>query len=147
MLSYSIVALVVAIPLTAFVSGILAQTVGGFLNLTLPRFVLPPNVLAIQIVIGILTPLLAALLPILRGTSVTVHDAINDYGVGDAGSTDRLGRFLARIKGISQPLQLSLRNTFRRRARLVLTLITLVLGGMFFMTVGSVRLSLTSLIE
>ena len=60
-------------------------------------------------------PLLAALLPILRGTSVTVHDAINDYGVGDAGSTDRLGRLLARIKGISQPLQLSLRNTFRRK--------------------------------
>ncbi len=146
-LSYSIVALAVAVPLTAFVSGILAQTVGGFLNLTLPRFVLPPNVLAIQIVIGILTPLLAALLPILRGTSVSVHDAINDYGVGDAGSTDRLGRFLARIKGISQPLQLSLRNTFRRRARLALTLITLVLGGMLFMTVGSVRLSLTSLIE
>jgi putative ABC transport system permease protein len=44
-------------------------------------------------------------------------------------------------------MQLSLRNTFRRRARLILTLIMLVLGGMIFMTIGSVRASLTSLIE
>ncbi len=44
-------------------------------------------------------------------------------------------------------MQLSLRNTFRRRGRLALTLITLVLGGMLFMTVGSVRSSLNGLID
>ena len=51
------------------------------------------------------------------------------------------------IRGLSRPMQLSLRNTFRRRCRLALTLITLVLGGMLFMTVGSVRSSLNGLIE
>ena len=102
--------------------------------------------LVTQAAIGILTPLLAALWPVLRGTSVTVREAISDYGVGDGGST-RLSDLLLRIRGLSQPVQLSLRNTFRRRARLVLTLITLILGGMIFMTVGSVRLSLTNLIE
>jgi putative ABC transport system permease protein len=145
-LSYSVVALLVAIPLTVFVASGLGRAVGGFLNLSLPRFSLPTNVLILQIVIGILTPLLAAVWPVLRGTSVTVREAISDYGVGDGGS-GRFSEFLLRIRGLSQPAQLSLRNTFRRRARLILTLITLVLGGMIFMTVGSVRLSLTNLIE
>ncbi len=145
-LSYSIVALMVAIPLTVLVASGLGRSVGSFLNLTLPRFSLPTNVLVTQAAIGILTPLLAALWPVLRGTSVTVREAISDYGVGDGGST-RLSDLLLRIRGLSQPVQLSLRNTFRRRARLVLTLITLILGGMIFMTVGSVRLSLTNLIE
>ena len=146
-LTYSLVALAVAIPLTVYVSGALGQTVGGFLNLSLPRFALPINVLILQIVVGILTPLLAVLIPILKGTSVTVHEAMSDYGVGDAGESGRIDNLLSRLKGLSQPLQLSLRNTFRRRSRLVLTLITLVLGGMLFMTVGSVRASLTGLIE
>ncbi|MBK8799013.1 MAG: FtsX-like permease family protein [Anaerolineales bacterium] len=44
-------------------------------------------------------------------------------------------------------MQLSLRNTLRRKGRLALTLITLVLGGMIFMTVGSVRSSLDGLIN
>ena len=44
-------------------------------------------------------------------------------------------------------MQLSLRNTFRRRSRLIMTLITLTLGGMLFMTVGSIRLSLGNLID
>jgi putative ABC transport system permease protein len=145
-LSYSVVALLVAIPLTVFVASGLGRAVGNFLNLSLPRFSLPTNVLVLQIAIGILTPLLAALAPVLRGTSVTVREAITDYGVGDGGPS-RLSEFLVRLRGLSQPMQLSLRNTFRRRARLLLTLITLVLGGMIFMTVGSVRLSLTNLIE
>jgi putative ABC transport system permease protein len=107
---------------------------------------LPINVLLIQIAIGLLVPLLAALFPVFSGTSVTVQEAISDYGVGRA-RKDRLGQFLSRIRILSQPLQLSLRNTFRRRGRLALTLLTLVLGGMIFMTVGSVRISLTNLIE
>ncbi|NJN83421.1 MAG: FtsX-like permease family protein, partial [Caldilineaceae bacterium] len=95
-----------------------------------------------------MVPLLAALYPIRKGTSVTVREAISDFGIG-AGqvSTDFFGRMLNKIRGLSRPMQLSLRNTFRRRARLVLTLITLILGGMLFMTVGSVRISLDNLIE
>ena len=147
-LSYSVVALLVAIPLTVFVAGALGQIVAGFLNLSLPRFVLPANVLSLQIVVGMLIPLLAAFFPVWRGASTTVREAISDYGVGDlSGSADRLGQILSRINSLSQPLQLSLRNTFRRRGRLVLTLVTLVLGGMLFMTVGSVRISLGNLIE
>jgi putative ABC transport system permease protein len=46
------------------------------------------------------------------------------------------------IRGFSRPVLLSLRNTFRRKGRLVLTLTTLVLGGAIFIGVFSVRDSL-----
>lgn len=147
-LIYSLAALVVAIPLTIVVAGELAAFLGGFINVEFPRWSLPPTVVAIQLAVGILAPLLAAAVPVWRGASVTVREAVTDYGVGaQAGADGRLMHMLKAVKGVSRPMQISLRNTFRRRGRLALTLITLVLGGMIFMTVGSVRSSLDGLIN
>jgi len=142
----SLLALAVAVPVTALVAGGLMQFLGIFINIDFPLWSLPTNVLLIQIGVGLGVPLLAALFPIIQGAGVTVREAISDYGVGNGGE-DWLSRLLSRIRLLSRPLQISLRNTFRRRARLVVTLIMLVLGGMIFMTVGSVRASLAGLIE
>ncbi len=147
-LIYSLLALAVAIPLTAVVSSALAQFLGGFINVTFPALSIPTNILLLEVVVGVGVPLLAALYPVYRGTSVTVREAISDYGLGKGQfGADRFTRLLGRIRGISRPMQLSLRNTFRRRSRLIMTLITLTLGGMLFMTVGSIRLSLGNLID
>jgi len=143
---YSLLALLLALPLTMVVTGAVLQFAGGYLNLDFPRWSLPPTVLFLQIAVGVLVPLVAALVPVLRGAAVTVREAIADAGVGNPG-VGVLDRILSRIRGLSRPVQLSLRNTFRRRARLILTLLMLVLGGMIFMTIGSVRASLSSLIE
>ena len=147
-LIYSLTALAAAIPLTMFVAGGLVKFLGGFINVDFPRWSLPSNVLLIELGVGILVPLAAAIIPVFRGTAVTVREAISDYGTGTAGKNeDWLIQLLASIRGMSRPMQLSFRNTFRRKGRLSLTLITLVLGGMIFMTVGSVRASLEGLIE
>ena len=147
-LLYSVAALVVAVPLTVVVAGGLAAFLGSFINVEFPRWSLPPAVIGIQLLVGILVPLLAALFPVFRGTAVTVREAVTDYGVGAPVSDDGwFTRLLKSIKGVSRPMQLSLRNTFRRKGRLALTLVTLVLGGMLFMTVGSVRSSLDGLIN
>ena len=145
-LIYSLLALLVAVPLTMLVTGAVLQFAGSYINITFPAFSLPLSVFLLQFGVGVLVPLLAALRPVLRGAGITVRVALADTGVGTF-SVDLLDRILARIQGLSRPLQLSLRNTFRRRARLALTLLMLVLGGMLFMTIGSVRASLTSLIE
>ena len=145
---YSILALIVAIPLTLLLSSALEAFLGNFINVTMPGLVLPTNVLFFQIAIGLLIPLLAAFFPIIRGTGVTVREAISDFGVGKGQFGTRwLDLVISRIRGISRPVQISLRNTIRRRARLILTLITLTLGGMIFMTVGSVRSSLENRVE
>ncbi len=145
---YSLLALATAIPMTIWLATTLERFLGGFINLTTPGYVMPTSVLLLQVGIGLLVPLAAALWPVIRGTAISVREAISDYGVGKGHSgTGRLDRLLALIQGISQPVKISLRNTFRRRARLILTLITLVMGGMIFMTVGSVRSSLQGRVE
>ncbi|MEZ4622696.1 MAG: FtsX-like permease family protein [Caldilineaceae bacterium] len=145
---YSLLALAIAIPATVFLATTLERFLGGFINLTTPGYVLPTSVLIIQVSIGLFVPLLAALWPVIRGRRLRCARAISDYGVGKGQyGTSRLDRLLAMLQGISQPVKISLRNTFRRRARLILTLITLVMGGMIFMTVGSVRSSLQGRVE
>jgi putative ABC transport system permease protein len=145
-LIFGLFALLVAIPVTQVVAGAILQLLGRFINIDFPFWNLNLPVLLIQLVVGLMAPLLAALLPILRGANITVREAISDFKSSQI-KRDRLGKLLSRIRGLSKPLQLSLRNTFRRRARLALTLIMLVIGGMIFMTVGSVRISLGNLIE
>lgn len=145
-LVYSLLALLIAIPLTMVVTGGILQFAGSYINITFPALSLPLSVFLLQLGVGLLIPLLAALWPVLRGAAITVRVALADTGVGSF-SVDLLDQILARIRGLSRPAQISLRNTFRRRARLALTLLMLVLGGMLFMTIGSVRASLTSLIE
>ena len=74
---------------------------------------------------------------------MTVREAIRDSAAGaDGFGHGRLDAALARIRGLSRPTLLSIRNTFRRKIRLALTLVALALGGMVFMTVFTVRDSL-----
>ena len=66
---------------------------------------------------------LAAFLPLWRGTRIPVRAALGSYGMGTE-QTGRVGRMLdsridrliQRWDKISRPLRLSLRNTFRRKA-------------------------------
>ena len=116
-LLYSVAALAIAVPVTVLAAGGLASFLGDFINVDFPRWSLPINVLLIQLGVGLLVPLLAALYPVLKGTSITVREAVSDFGTN--ASQVRAGwftRLLNSIRGLPRPLQLSLRNTFRRRA-------------------------------
>jgi putative ABC transport system permease protein len=80
---------------------------------------------------------------VLGGIRVTVREAIGSYGLGKGQfGTGRVDRLLGRISGLSRPVMLSLRNTFRRKGRLILTMTTLTLAGAIFVSVFSVRESL-----
>ena len=142
-LLFGALALLIAMPSAAYTAGRLSQYLAGFINVDFPDFSLPTNIIVTEIAIGLLLPLLAALFPIFSGTRVTVREAINDYGLGKGqmklGITDRL---LEKVRGLSRPMMLSFRNTFRRKTRLVLTMVTLILGGTIFMSVLTVRQSM-----
>jgi putative ABC transport system permease protein len=97
-------------------------------------------------------PLLAALYPILSGARITVHDALSTYGLGKGlfgrSLIDRLvEEVTTAIRAMSRPIRISLRNTFRRKGRLLLTLSTLTLGGAIFVAVLSVHASLLTTLE
>lgn len=141
-------ALIMAIPTGiggAFVS---ISALASFVNLNITDRSLPFWVLGIEIALGLLVPPLAALYPVLSGTRITVRQALGAKGLapGHAGTSIINRLFGAKGKSVSRllprPLLLSFRNTFRSRGRLVLTLISLIMGGAVFMAIISVRTSL-----
>lgn len=150
-LSFSLLALLVAIPLGGQGAYSLADFIANELSFNLLGYRFVPIALIAQIAIAILVPLVAGFVPVINGSRVTVLAAIS--GEQSEGDPNRVSRFdglqtratqsLAR-RGmhIPRPFLISMRNTFRRKGRLILTLFTLTIGGAIFIAVFNVRVTL-----
>lgn len=139
--TFGAIALIIGLPLSLLGASGLARFVGGLSNFQISNFAAPWWVFALQIAIGLIVPILAALIPVLLGTRVSVREALDSDGI-DGDNDTLFNRLLARFRGVPRPVTLSFRNTFRRKGRLALTLITLMLAGAIFATVFTVRNSL-----
>ncbi len=138
--SYGLLALIVAVPLSALAGYAIAGFLAGFLNFDLAGFRVPPLALILQVIVALVVPLAAAFLPVRMGTHITVREAVASYGLGRGRfGRSRFDRLLERIRFLSRPTLISVRNTFRRKTRLILTLSTLVLGGAIFMAVFNLQ--------
>ena len=147
-LIYGLLSLLIAVPLGAYTGNIFAQWMLKLLNVPVTPFEILPDVLVLQIVIGLLTPLLAGLYPVLQGVAIPAARAISQTGLGRGLYGRRLiDRFLAGIRGMPRMAALSLRNTFRRLGRVLLTLLTLTISGAIFMMVNSTQYSFEKTID
>jgi putative ABC transport system permease protein len=109
-------------------------------NLDLGAFTIPPDVLAIGLAAGLLTPLLAALLLLWQGTRITVRDAISAYGVSSVGTPapQRWQQTITeRLTWVPQTTWLGLRAVFRKRGRAILTILALTLSGTTFLAIAN----------
>lgn len=117
--------------------GLVAQ----LLNLRLDSLALPGWVFAGTVGVGVAAPVLAALLPIWLAARRTVRAAIDDHGVSASAAAERgrFARWMTRLSLGDAALTLALRNTFRRRARLFMTLLLLGGAGAMFITSLNLR--------
>lgn len=135
-----IVAVMIGLPPSIAVGRYFASVVAQLLNFTLYSEAIPGWVYIVQLFIGVLVPFLVALIPIFKATRITVREAINDYGTSKKNfGSRRLDAWLGKIRGFDRTLILALRNTFRRRGRLLLTLSLLAAAGGMFMTSLNVK--------
>jgi putative ABC transport system permease protein len=145
-LLFGLFSLLIAIPLGAAGAVGLANIFAGLLNFDVGAIRLDPQVVIVQVIISLSAPVLAATIPILRGVRISVREAISDQGMGKGqfgkSMIDRVIVMLRYILPIGRPMQISLRNTFRRKSRLTLTLITLSLASTIFIAIFSIRASL-----
>ena len=144
---FALLALLIAVPLGVVGAYGFTDFLSQFLNFDVAYEGVPASALALQVLVGVMVPLIAAAVPVVSGSRVTIREAISTYGLGKGrfgqGAVDRLLVSSQRVMPkLSRPLLISLRNTFRRKGRLALTMLTLVLGGAIFIAVLSVRLSL-----
>jgi putative ABC transport system permease protein len=157
-MAFGMLALLIAIPLGGQGAYGLALFIAGELNFNILGYRIVSEALVVQILVGLLVPLIAGFVPVISGSRITVLRALSGGLADDErhardGAEKRLPwfdwlqvkatRMLAR-RGIHlpRPFVISLRNTFRRKSRLALTLFTLTMGGAIFIAVFNVRITL-----
>lgn len=142
-LIFGVLSLGVGVPLGALGALGLTRYMASLLNFDVQSYGMGPQVLLLEVGVGIVTPLVAALVPVWTGTRITVREAISSYGLGRGHfGSGWIDGAIARVRGVPRPVLLSLRNTFRRKGRLLLVLITLTLASSIFISVLSVQESL-----
>jgi putative ABC transport system permease protein len=162
-MAFAVLALLIAVPLGGQGAYGLALFIANKLNFSILGYRIVPLAFTVQIIVGLLVPLVAGLSPVLTGSKITVLRALSNDITGDetkpqAGQQTRVSwldwalvrvtRILAaRGMHLPRPFIISLRNTFRRRSRLVLTLFTLTMGGAIFIAVFNVRTSLRDYVD
>jgi putative ABC transport system permease protein len=160
---FGLLALALAVPFGGIGAYGLAEFIADKMSFSLLGYRIVPLAFVIQVAVGVLVPLVAGLVPVINGSHTTVLKAISGNLAADGGGQaerspkreSRWERFQTRVTNalarrgihIPRPLLISLRNTFRRRGRLLLTLFTLTMGGAIFIAVFNVRVTLHSYME
>ncbi|MEA2325521.1 MAG: putative transport system permease protein, partial [Thermoanaerobaculia bacterium] len=143
----ALAALILGIPLGISAGRAYARFCASMLNATLTNTMPPLWVIAAEVVAGIGVPLLVALGPVWRVSRISIHEAFSN-GVGlRAFGTRPFDRWLARRQRLPRPLMLSLRTSFHRRGRLVLTVATLAVGGAAFIAALNVSAAWTRTLD
>jgi putative ABC transport system permease protein len=141
-------AVIVSVPLGILGSRALCRYMAYFLNFDINSFAVPFWVYLLVALIGIAAPLIAASWPIWRGTATPVRVALSDFGLSQTTfGASAFDRALTRIGGTFSLIAFAIRNSFRRRVRLVLTLLTLTAGGLFFLAALNVRSSMINTLD
>jgi putative ABC transport system permease protein len=146
-LAFGVLAFLLVVPLTSWVSFQLMGFLVYQLNFNLLGFRILPEVLIAQALIAVIVPQVAAFIPIWRGSRLSIQEALSGVRQGATKARQAGSRGIFRFKFLSRPLLLSLRNTFRNKGRMALTLVTLSLGGALFISTFNVQLSMANYIE
>jgi len=136
-----LLATAIGLPLGAAAAQGFIGAIAQLLNLRLEDTAPPRELLALLAVPGIVLPLLAALGPVLAAARRSVRAALDDHGAGN--ETSAIARWAARLDTGSIALTLALRNSLRRRLRLVLTLALLASAGAMLETSLALRTAWT----
>jgi putative ABC transport system permease protein len=122
------------VPPSHAAAALLYNQVAALLNLEIADRSIPVIVPIIQVVAGISIPLMAAAIPVIRGSKITVRNALDNYGLSKKVEKTINNTSVVFSKIFSETINLSIRNVFRNRSRLTMTLLLLGAGGAMFMT-------------
>jgi putative ABC transport system permease protein len=136
-----ILLVVVVATAVAFIPGIVlgrgwAQLVlMGMLNMDATSLEVPWWTYAAVLVVGLGLPPMVALAPLLSASRTTVREAIGAADIRRGGATaSRFENWLSGLRGLDRTLLMGLRNIFRRRGRLVLSVGLLATAGAIFVS-------------
>jgi putative ABC transport system permease protein len=134
---YGLLALAISLPLGILGAWATSTWLVGSFGADLGDFQLDQTAITIQVIICLLAPLLASLVPIFQAGRITVREAVSTYGLSTRVGT--LEKVINRLRVFTRLMIVTISNTFRHKGRVVLLQIALVISGVVFMMVVSVR--------
>jgi len=146
--AYGAFALLIAVPSGVIAGYAFAKFIADMFGGVLQGFRIIPIAIVLQVLMAFLIPLVAGFFPVNKGSRTNVRRAItNDRPMNKSNKMGVFEKFTRLFNWISRPVQLSIRNTFRKKGRLLLTIVTLTIAGAVFIGVFNVRVSMTQFIE
>jgi putative ABC transport system permease protein len=147
LLALGTVSVAIGVPPGVIAAGQRAQAMADTLNFTVTDEAVPAWVYVVVAAAGLLLPLLMSLPAILKASRSTVREALSAVGVPAYLGAGGIDRMAMRLGGFALPWALAVRNAFRRRGRLMLSLAMLSAGGGLFMTALNVSASWLAVAE
>jgi len=138
-----VAACLIAVPFSFLGARALSSFVAEMINFDPPVVHFTAQGLLLQLGVGLIIPLIAATPAIINGTQVSPARVLSEYGISQVWSgSGSLDQALSRLPRMTRGTLLALRNPFRKRGRLILSLITLVFAGAVFMAIINLQTSL-----
>lgn len=150
-LIYGALALLIALPAGALFAFFMARWQLNLFNIDYSAFRVSVSALLLQVATAFVAPVLAALWPVLKGSALSVREAIATYGLGGDFKFSRFrGLDAVRRAGerlLPTPVAAALGNMFRHTERLTLTILVLTVGGVMFLVIMSLISSTTATLD
>lgn len=142
---YGIIGTALGIGLGLWLCSQVTHVIAELGKIDLPPYQVSVWVIVTSLLVGLLTPVLAALFPLWLGTRITVHEAMNSYGVSNGGSM-KAGRRMNLI-WLPQTVALGLHGVLRKPRLTLLTMLALTISATMFMAIQITSTSLTTTIQ
>lgn len=139
---FGFIAFLIGVPTASFCAVKLVEYIAVVLNGQLvlqTQLPIIPGAILVQAVVALIIPVMASLTPILRGERTTVQQALDNTLIKNEKESSSFDQWMEHIRGVYGIVLLAMRNTFRRKGRLAMTLFTLSLGGAIFIGVFNVQ--------
>ncbi len=124
------------LPVSRLLSWLLIEAVADLLNVTIQNSSPPLWAPMVQLFSGLLVPVCMAFLPVRRAGKMSIRTALGNYGISQSlpSKPALAATSKVRLRFSNPSLNLAVRNIFRQKTRLVMTLLLLAAGGGLFMT-------------
>ncbi|MCQ3930386.1 MAG: hypothetical protein DPW16_07985 [Chloroflexi bacterium] len=123
-----------------------AVGIGKQYNIFLDEFTMSPPAIIIGILLGLLVPVMAAIIPVLMGIRVTILQAMTDLGIQGKYGTGRFAKLMDKFP-LPLGMRQSTRNVIQKKGRLALTIFTLALAAGAFMGIYAMLTSLNQTVD
>lgn len=141
---YGVIGTTIGLLLAAPIAANTARPVANWASAYIDGYKFSPVGLGVGAVMGLIVPMLAAVLPVWQASRVSILESVTDLGISSDWGKSRLARFIGRL-----PLPLALlqasNNIIKKKERLALTILTLTAAVAAFMGATAVSGSLNNL--